>query len=343
MLFLAFLTASCSHKVTTSITKRQTSLSPTAKVMIINLDESVPDGAILLGKVKLGDSGFSMKCTWYEAIAKAKIEARMAGGNIVKITKHKRPNGFTSACHRVWIDIYNLESLEGDEEEDSEYRLMPKLVAGIDYPKARIGLKGGWSNRVGKAPQGSSTAYKNYIRELKSGGHYGADFHYFLSPVYGVGGVYSSYFSKAGIENFTIDLADGSSFIGDIEEDVTLNYIGASAVARYPFGKNAFYLNFSLGYLGYQNKQLFSIGQQELSLKLKGATMGTQFGAGVDFGLTKSLALGLQFNYLAGILQTYTISDGQNSETIKLKEGEYENIGRIDLSIGLKYYFGVPK
>ena len=345
MLFLAFLTASCSHKVTTSIANPKMPLSPTAKVMIIGLDESVPDGAIKLGKVKLGDSGFSMKCTWYEAIAKAKIEARKAGGNILKITKHKKPNFFTSACHRVWADIYMLESLKDDGEEDLEYRLMPKLVAGIDYPKSRIGIKGGWSNRIGKAPQGSSTAFKKYIKELKSGGHFGVDYHYFLSPVYGIGGAYSTYFSKAGIDNYTIVLDDGSSFTGDIKEDIMLNYFGVSGMTRYPFNeKNMYSFNFGLGYLGYQNKQHFSNAQGgELALELQGATLGTELGFGVDFGLTKNLSLGLQFNFLGGVLTKYTISaDGKKLETIKLEEDQAENIGRIDLSVGLRYYLGVP-
>jgi len=41
-----------------------------------------------LGKIKIGDTGFSTDCSYEKAIEIAELEARKVGGNAVKITKH---------------------------------------------------------------------------------------------------------------------------------------------------------------------------------------------------------------------------------------------------------------
>ncbi len=79
------------------------------KVLVNN--SSVPKGAVLLGTVYIGDTGFTVKCN-YEVVQKAALtEAAKMGGNYFLITAHSLP-GFSSSCHRLkgnvyWVDETN--------------------------------------------------------------------------------------------------------------------------------------------------------------------------------------------------------------------------------------------
>lgn len=47
--------------------------------------------SILVGTLKVGDTGFTTDCGYNKIIHDAKIQARKFGGNIVQITELKRP------------------------------------------------------------------------------------------------------------------------------------------------------------------------------------------------------------------------------------------------------------
>ncbi len=85
-------------------------LTPSTPVEILYITELPPTEAQYLGKLKIKDSGFSFNCSLPEVIELAKEEARAAGGNILLITKHRKPDGF-STCHRIEAEIYKLEKL----------------------------------------------------------------------------------------------------------------------------------------------------------------------------------------------------------------------------------------
>lgn len=78
------------------------------EVRVFEIEEKIPSDAEKLGTIKVGDSGFSIKCNYATVIDKAKMESRKVGGNVLKITKHKRPD-LWSSCHRITADIYKVE------------------------------------------------------------------------------------------------------------------------------------------------------------------------------------------------------------------------------------------
>lgn len=113
-LLLVLLTGSviisCSPKVRTSLTNNYAALDYKEEVFVINISEKVPPTAIEVGIVKISDSGFSTNCGWDVAIEKAKMEARKAGGNILKIIEHTPPN-FSSTCDRITAKILRVDNL----------------------------------------------------------------------------------------------------------------------------------------------------------------------------------------------------------------------------------------
>lgn len=100
----------CSPKVSTNLTKTYPALDYQQEVIVIGISEEEPADATEIGIVKIGDSGFSSNCGWDVVIEKAKTEARKAGGNVIKITKHIPPSLMGSSCHRITAKILKVEN-----------------------------------------------------------------------------------------------------------------------------------------------------------------------------------------------------------------------------------------
>jgi hypothetical protein len=96
----------CSPIVHTSTNdKKLIPLSPNEEVLVISLNQSVPDNCNYVGRVRIGDTGFTTDCSYSAVIEKAKEKARKTGGNIIKLTEINPPN-FASSCYQIKADIY---------------------------------------------------------------------------------------------------------------------------------------------------------------------------------------------------------------------------------------------
>lgn len=101
---LLFLPVACSPKIYSEVTKQYDILSYDVDVNVLGINDKKPKNCIPIGTIKARDSGFSTKCNFNQVVEKAKLEARKLGGDIIQITKHKKPN-FWSTCHRVDFNI----------------------------------------------------------------------------------------------------------------------------------------------------------------------------------------------------------------------------------------------
>jgi hypothetical protein len=135
---------SCSPKVTSSLIKKYEPLDFTENVTVLGLEEEVPAEAELLGEIKIGDSGFTTKCTYEDVIAKAKLEAMKIGGNVLKITEHKTPSSMGSSCHRIMAKILkmnDLSKLKAAQEDE--------IISNADYAILNIYRYGGVGALIG--------------------------------------------------------------------------------------------------------------------------------------------------------------------------------------------------
>ncbi|MEC5145252.1 hypothetical protein [Chitinophaga sp. 212800010-3] len=87
-------------------------LSDTTGVLIINSEDVVPEGTKKIGKVKVTDGGFKSDCGYERTLEQAKEKAVKVGGNVVKITELKLPDGF-STCYRLFGEIYYCPDIPG--------------------------------------------------------------------------------------------------------------------------------------------------------------------------------------------------------------------------------------
>jgi hypothetical protein len=54
-------------------------IADTGKVLIINIDEQLPEGVKLVGNIKVADGGFKTRCSYERTIEEAKEKARNNG------------------------------------------------------------------------------------------------------------------------------------------------------------------------------------------------------------------------------------------------------------------------
>lgn len=128
IVFALILLSSCNPKVITSISKSYPALDYKQEVVVLGLTQSEPDKAEMLGLVRIGDTGFSNNCSYDVVIESAKLEARKAGGNMIKITDHMLPSVWGSSCHQIIARILKVDNIEDYTPESEE-----ELLSDVDY------------------------------------------------------------------------------------------------------------------------------------------------------------------------------------------------------------------
>lgn len=121
MLFLVVLILwGCSPKIRNAVTNSIfEKLDENTEVIVLDSVTPVHD-SILVGKLKIGDTGFTTDCGYNKIINDAKTQARKFGGNIIQITELKRPIKWESTCYRIKANI--LRSM--DEQVITKLRMV---------------------------------------------------------------------------------------------------------------------------------------------------------------------------------------------------------------------------
>ncbi|SDS51112.1 hypothetical protein SAMN04515667_2338 [Formosa sp. Hel1_31_208] len=111
-----FMLLSCAPKLKSNITTTLPLLSGKEVIVVLDIidDQSIPVSKV--GELQATDSGLSENCSYYQNIQSLKKMARASGANLIKITKHKRPDNW-STCHRLWATIYKVENPQAYESQ----------------------------------------------------------------------------------------------------------------------------------------------------------------------------------------------------------------------------------
>ena len=151
---ILLLLCSCSPRISRSITKKYPPLGIKDEVKVIELNDNVPSQAELLGELNIEDTGFSSDCSYTSVLAFAKYEAKKAGGNVLKITKHTFPDAISS-CHRITASVYKLNSADLPSivvQKQSQPQTQPQTQAQftdtISITKSGLGYKYKCKNEI---------------------------------------------------------------------------------------------------------------------------------------------------------------------------------------------------
>ena len=192
-----------------------------------------------------------------------------------------------------------------------------------DFQKGRIAANVGWGHRTAPTAKGLSTAQKDHIKKLKSGLNISFDASYFIAEMYGIG--------------FKYDLFKSSNSTRDYEDDISISFLGPAFAMRY-FDKSKtsyLFMNFALGYMGFKDEGK-AFGTKGT---IKGSTFGAAMDFGYDFALSETWGFGLQLSLLSGTLTNIDVTGNGRTQTVKLDKDEYEGLGRLNLSVGLRCNF----
>jgi hypothetical protein len=257
-----------------------------------------------------------------------------------KITKVKRDNIYFTFKHNDEVRSTLLPTHEVKNHQFnffSQSEVLEKDIVGFkDYQQFRIAFNAGYSYRTARIADNIPTEFKEYTQGLKSGYNLGGNITYFNTEIFGLGATCNVFKSSNSIANASMDVGDGMGTVvtGTLQENISILFAGPTFTTRlFSHSKeNSFFASYSLGLLRYTDKIIMVD-----DYKMYGNTIGYALDLGYDWKVSEDLALGIQLSFFSGYLTSYKFTNGFSTQTVKLDRGEYEGLGRIDLSVGLRF------
>ncbi len=353
VLFLScFLIFSCAPSISTQINSRKPALLENQNVTVFNENDVFPTNSIILGTVRLGDSGLTINCDFETMINIAKSEARKAGGNAIKITEHILPNFFGSSCHRIQANILDIsQNVVKDtfniKKIDTINNVKPiSNNVSVTQTKDRLtrfilSSSFGYGYRVAKLPSSFNSFEQDYFGGLKSGYNYDLSIYYrFKSRSSYAFGLKYNVFNASNSAN-NVDVVNKKTGImqnGSISDNITITLTGLSYIFdfRNPNSKHEFFSELALGLLAYKNNSKIVNDNYTIT----SSTFGSFIGLGYNYRAAKNFSIGPQISYVNGNLTGFDVV-GSNGikETIQLPKDTLESLGRIDITLHCLYRF----
>lgn len=208
-----------------------------------------------------------------------------------------------------------------------------KVIAYKNYHQLRLGFNGGYSYQTAMVLESLPSYLKNYLEDLKVGFHFGGELIYYYKEQFGFGLKYSQFRTSNHQDDIYYLDNGGNKIYGEMSDKITISFIGPTLSTRISTHdkSNVFLVNFSIGYMEYFNDKVFFE-----KYKMSGETIGLACDIGYDNELYENLFLGFNISFISGALTEYKWEDWSGVETVKLNEGEYESLNRIDFSVGLR-------
>ena len=141
-IFLWLTIIGCSHKITRIDYANNNQNRDDCKIIVKKNAHFAESEISVLGKIKLGDTGFSTKCEEFQAIEILRREGCSLDADIVNILEETRAD-LWSTCYRVTAEFYKfkdslkVKDLKVEEEYSSE-SIDDRLVLDKDNKKNMI-------------------------------------------------------------------------------------------------------------------------------------------------------------------------------------------------------------
>ncbi|RLD25818.1 MAG: hypothetical protein DRI54_04090 [Bacteroidetes bacterium] len=211
-----------------------------------------------------------------------------------------------------------------------ESEIPARRNSNIDYSRFHLIISGGGSYLFEPMLSDVNEDLKDYYQELKIGYNLGFDVNYYFNRTIGLGIKYNYFNSSSSYkESFS---GDGSTSSWDISENIMMNFVGPTFLARFLSKKNgnAFIVGVSAGYMWYKD----DVVNFDSKIVTTGNTLGFNVDASYHISLSEKLFLGFSVSTTLGFLNKVTLDDGLNIKTFDFEEfQDYKNVSRADLSI----------
>jgi hypothetical protein len=302
---------------------------------------TVPANSEVLGTVSVTDGGFTTKCDSLTVVNLLKEEARKAGGNAVLVTKYVKPSFWGSSCHQMTATILKINDYaaqDGMENPDSSrFALSPSIHLKRKLPKMNLSANLGQGWRLAQLNPNLPLAERVYQKNMMSGLTWDASFKYYLNDRYGIGLLYASY--AAGQRAYGTATFNGVTEEGYRNTNNHIQFLGSAFSARVSSSNLQWLFDFTvgIGYLSYSSIDRFAIH----IYKVNGSTAGDYTNLGIEYKFNKNWGIGVRCSLISGIVTKLAIEDDGHKETLTVNNrNEGEGLGQIQLSAGIRYYFG---
>lgn len=306
---LIFVLSGCGPKVMTGFVKTYPETVSPASVYVFEQGDTVRYSADTLGRVSVVSDKFTGQCEYNQVLELAKKEVAKAGGNSYQVTDHIFPSSRENACHQVSglalriardsIDFLNTNRMPGIPGE-------PQMNAGNKYMTS-----------VGKT---SMSAYWG-------GG-------WITSDVYAGNQVYKG---TRGMDwRFEIQQMFGKGF------GMAFQYSGSKTILAKVLNMQQIYIGPTLVYVADLNRWLFSIGAGAGYFGLKESSKNIKYsvlhsGYGFNAQITLEYLLSRYVGLSGGCYVLSGHFPGKQDEYLNPKD--VENLNRVNILLGLHYYF----
>ena len=329
LLFGVFCLAGCSPRVTTTLIKAKAPLESEEQVTILDQEAPKPEKAVPVQVIK------AIGPDYYPLVAKIRSDAAEAGANVVKIEDYFQPD-IASSRHRIaaltyWAD----DSVNPDSVRVDKARLKDELNINKGTGSLRASISGGVAYVTAKIPDNLSNVEKTHQQNMKLGATVDAEVSYFFGESAGLGVRYHNFFSGDQMP-MSVKMSDGSIQEGYLKNNVSIWFVGPAIRGRFltPSRNQALLLSYAFGAAGEVDRgDIMSV-----PYKIKGWTLGHLFELGYDLRIARNFTLGASLYYMLGTIRDCTVYDGTGkSQSMALTEDNFEHLGHVGLSIGLRY------
>jgi|GEM_PF-502941 len=178
---------------------------------------------------------------------------------------------------------------------------------------------------------------RNYYKNLKLGYVIRASAYYQISKDYWLGMMYHGFYSSAELTTSMI-MDDFNMYYGRLGERYFVNFAGASFFSSGRYGKNkklGLNSSYSIGPAFYRDEAEMYNEQ----ILIKGTSFAQDITLGVEYFIRPNISIGCVSSLFISKVRKMEVTTVNSSQTIELEKEEVENLSRINLSLGLVFYW----
>ena len=178
---------------------------------------------------------------------------------------------------------------------------------------------------------------RNYYKNLKLGYVIRASAYYQISKDYWLGMMYHGFYSSAELTTSMI-MDDFNMYYGRLGERYFVNFAGASFFSSGRYGKNkklGLNSSYSIGPAFYRDEAEMYNEQ----ILIKSTSFAQDITLGVEYFIRPNISIGFESSLFMSKVRKMEVTTVNSSQTVELEKEEVENLSRINLSLGLVFYW----
>ncbi len=233
-----------------------------------------------------------------------------------------------------------------EDDRNRELNHAPTVVPDARTGNLRISLNGGLGYITASSDKAeesltaigvSSADATDYYSDLKSGFYGSADAIWLFNPRVGAGLRYKFFNTRALTEGYFNPGDNYNLYYTTYSENIYVSYSGVSLFYSDPAGRKGLFSltsSVSAGIALYRDEtDLLSE-----ALLITGKAPGMDMSVGFEYWITPFMSAGAEVSVFASSLRKINITNGVEEQTHELGKDEYENLTRLEVAFGIRFY-----